>query len=127
MDLDKTPQEELREKTWQAATRLVVAATLFGSGLLTGYLMWGDAAALRSQVKQKQDRIVDLENDRETTSTRMAKVTRDKELCEKALKAGAPGAAAAAPAAAAPAAAAPAAAAPATAPAAAPAPAPAAR
>ena len=120
IDLDKTPQEELREKSWQAATRLVIAATLFGSGLLTGYLMWGDAAALRAQVKQKQDRIVDLENDRETTSTRMAKVTRDKEICEKerAKTAGA------APAGAAAAATAPA---PAAAPAAPPAPAPATR
>ncbi|HXC53483.1 MAG TPA: hypothetical protein VN634_21530 [Candidatus Limnocylindrales bacterium] len=110
IDLDKTPQEELREKAWQAATRIVVAVTLIGSGLLVGYLMWGDAAALRGQVKQKQDRIVDLENDRETTSTRLAKITRDKEVCEKALAKGGGGgdAAAAAPAAAAPAPAAPA-------------------
>jgi hypothetical protein len=85
-DLDKTPQEELREKTWQAATRLVVAATLFGGGLLAGYLAWGDAAQLRSEIKQKKDRIVDLENDRETASTRLAKITRDKEVCEKELK-----------------------------------------
>ena len=85
-DLDKTPQEELREKTWQAATRLVIAATLFGAGYLASYLLYSDAVTLRSQVKQKQDRIVDLENDRETMSTRMAKCTRDKEVCEKAAK-----------------------------------------
>lgn len=101
-DLSKTPQEELKEKTWQAATRLAIAATLFGGGYTVGYLQYGDAVELRSTVKQKQDRIVDLENDRETMSTRMAKVTRDKELCEKELKA--KGAAAEAPAAAAPAA-----------------------
>lgn len=86
-DLDKTPQEELREKTWQAATRIVIGLTLLGSGYLVGYLQYSDAIQLRSQVKQKQDRIVDLENDRETMSTRMAKVTRDKEICEKDLKA----------------------------------------
>lgn len=96
-DLSKTPQEELKEKTWQAATRLAIAITLFGSGYVVGYLQYGDAIELRSQVKQKQDRIVDLENERETMSTKMAKVTRDKEVCEKAAKA------AAAPAAAAPA------------------------
>lgn len=95
-DLDKTPQEELREKTWQAATRLAIALTLFGGGYLVGYLQYSDAIQLRSQVKQKQDRIVDLENDRETMSTRMAKVTRDKEVCEKDLKAAKEGAAAAA-------------------------------
>jgi hypothetical protein len=100
-DLSKTPQEELREKAWQAATRVVIAATLFGSGYTVGYLQYGDAVELRATVKQKQDRIVDLENDRETMSTKMAKVTRDKEICEKNAKAaaGAPAAAAPAPAA----------------------------
>jgi hypothetical protein len=98
-DLDKTPQEELKEKTWQAATRLAIAITLFGSGYTVGYLQYGDAVALRTQVKTLKDRIVDLENDRETMSTRMAKVTRDKEICEKAAKAGAAAAAPTAPAA----------------------------
>lgn len=97
-DLSKTPQEELKEKTWQAATRVVIAATLFGAGYLASYLQYSDAIELRETVKQKQDRIVDLENDRETMSTRMAKVTRDKELCEKAAKAAAAPAAPAAPA-----------------------------
>lgn len=102
-DLSKTPQEELKEKTWQAATNIAIAATLFGSGYLAAYLQYSDAIELRETVKQKQDRIVDLENDRETMSTRMAKVTRDKELCEKAAKAAAAAAAPAAPAAPAPA------------------------
>lgn len=101
-DLSKTPQEELKEKTWQAATRLAIALTLFGGGYTVGYLQYGDAVELRQTVKQKQDRIVDLENDRETMSTRMAKVGRDKEVCEKELKglkeAAAPAAPAAAPA-----------------------------
>jgi hypothetical protein len=86
-DLSKTPQEELKEKTWQAATRIAIALTLFGSGYTVGYLQYGDAVELRSTVKQKQDRIVDLENDRETMSTKLAKITRDKEVCEKAAKA----------------------------------------
>jgi hypothetical protein len=99
-DLSKSPQEELKEKTWQAATRIAIAITLLGSGYTVGYLQYGDAIALRSTVKQKQDRIVDLENDRETMSTKLAKVTRDLEVCKKG-----PVAPPAAPAAAAPAAA----------------------
>lgn len=86
-DLSKTPQEELKEKIWQGATRLAIAATLFGGGYTVGYLQYGDAVELRQTVKQKQDRIVDLENNRETLSTRLAKVGRDKEVCEKELKA----------------------------------------
>lgn len=88
-DLDKTPQEELKEKIWQGATRLAIAICLFGGGYTVGYLQYGDAIQLRDKVKQKQDRIVDLENDRETMSTKLAKVTRDKEVCEKAAKAAA--------------------------------------
>jgi hypothetical protein len=106
-DLSKTPQEELKEKTWQAATRIAIGLTLLGSGYTVGYLQYGDAVELRSTVKQKQDRIVDLENDRETMSTKMAKCVRDKEVCDKAAKTAA---AAAAPAPAAVPAAAPAAA-----------------
>jgi cell division protein FtsB len=86
-DLSKTPQEELKEKTWQAATRLAIAATLFGSGYTVGYIQYGDAVELRAAVKQKHDRIVDLENERETMSTRMAKLTRDKDISDKELKA----------------------------------------
>jgi hypothetical protein len=118
-DLSKTPQEELKEKTWQAASRVAIAITLFASGYVAGYLQYGDAVELRQTVKQKQDRIVDLENERETLSTKMAKLSRDKEVCDKAAKAAAAGAPAAAAPAAAPASAAAPAAAPAPAPAAA--------
>lgn len=97
-DLSKTPQEELKEKTWQAATRIAIALTLLGSGYTVGYLQYGDAVELRSTVKQKQDRIVDLENDRETMSTKLAKVTRDLEVCKKAGAAPAAAAPAAPPA-----------------------------
>lgn len=99
-DLSKTPQEELKEKIWQGATRLVVAIALLGSGYTVGYLQYGDAVELRATVKQKQDRIVDLENGRETTNTVLAKTKRDKEVCTKDLEAcRAKPAAAAAPAA----------------------------
>ncbi len=83
----KSPQEELKEKAWQAANRTVIMAVLVGAGYLIAYLQYGDAALLRKQVKQQQDRVVDLENERETISTRLAKESRDKELCVKELTA----------------------------------------
>ena len=85
-DEEKTPQQELKEKTWQAANNIVVALALLGSGYFIGYWQFGDAPELRDKVKQHQDRIVDLENERETVSTRLAKETRDKEVCDKELK-----------------------------------------
>jgi hypothetical protein len=84
--LDMTPQEELKEKLWMGLTRLVIGAALFGGGYAVGFFQYGDAVELRTTVKQKQDRIVDLENERETTSTKIAKLNRDKEVCAKDLK-----------------------------------------
>lgn len=84
---EKTAEEELKEKSWQIAGRIVLTGFLIGVGYVAAYLMYSDAVPLRQQVKQQQDRIVDLENERETLSTRMAKETRDREVCDKDLKA----------------------------------------
>jgi len=92
----KSPQEELKEKMWTAANRFVIMAVLVGAGYMIAYLQYGNAPALRKQVKQQQDRIVDLENERETISTRLAKESRDKELCNKDLTAAKKGGGAAA-------------------------------
>ncbi len=92
---EKTAQEELREAVWGWGQRAVVTLVLFGAGYLGGYFQWGDAAELRLQKKQLEDQIVDLKNQRETLSTRIAREQRDKEVCRKELdevkKAAAPG------------------------------------
>jgi cell division protein FtsB len=84
---EKTAEEELRDKTWQIAGRIVICAFLIGVGYMGGFFQYGDATELRHQVKVQQDRIVSLENERETMNTRMAKETRDREVCSKDLKA----------------------------------------
>jgi cell division protein FtsB len=82
---DKTVQEELREAIWSWGQRIVVTLVLFGAGYLGGWFQWGDAAELRQQKKQLEDQIVDLKNQRETLSTRIAREQRDKEVCRKEL------------------------------------------
>jgi hypothetical protein len=84
-DLEKSAPEQLKENLWMGAQRLVVTAVLFGAGVFAGYFQWGDAAALRLETKQLQDQIVDLKNQRETLSTRIAREQRDKEVCRKEL------------------------------------------
>jgi hypothetical protein len=100
-DLEKSPPEQLKENLWVGAQRLVVTLVLFGAGVFAGYFQWGDAAALRLEKKQFEDQIVDLKNQRETLSTRIAREQRDKEVCRKKLaeleKSAAAGGAAAAP------------------------------
>jgi hypothetical protein len=84
-DEEKSPPELLKETLWQWAQRLVITAVLFGAGVFAGYFQWGDAAALRLEKKQLEDQIVDLKNQRETLSTRIAREQRDKEVCRKEL------------------------------------------
>ena len=64
-----------------------IAIALLGAGLFAGYYRWGDAVECREEVKVQQDKIVDLKNQRETLSTRIARFQRDLEVCRKDLKA----------------------------------------
>jgi uncharacterized protein YlxW (UPF0749 family) len=84
---NKTAEDELRDATWAWAGRIAMAAALIGTGFFAAYMQYGDAPNLRMQAKELQDRIVMLENDRETTNTRLAKAQRDEEVCQKEVKA----------------------------------------
>ena len=83
----KSAEDQLRDATWMWAGRVAMAIALVGTGYFGGYMQMGDAEDLRMEVKKQRDRIVDLENQRETQSTRLAKERRDVEVCEKELKA----------------------------------------
>jgi uncharacterized protein YlxW (UPF0749 family) len=83
---EKTAEEELKEAVWSWVQKAVVALTLFGSGIVAAYFAWGDAAELRQHNKELQDQIVDLKNQRETLNTRIARETRDKEVCNRDLQ-----------------------------------------
>lgn len=79
-------EEQLSNAVWTWVQRLVVAAVLFGSGYFAHYYRFSDAADLRLSNKQLQDQVVDLKNQRETMSTRLARESRDKEVCRRDLK-----------------------------------------
>ncbi len=83
---EKSAEAQLSDATWQWATRIAIAAALVGSGYFGAYLSYGDAPELRQQIKESEDRIVFLENQRETTNTRLAKENRDREVCQRDLK-----------------------------------------
>lgn len=84
---EQNASDQLRDATWQWAGRAILMLVLLGLGYFGGYVQMGDAADLRMENKELQDTIVDLKNQRETTNTRMARETRDKEVCEKEVKA----------------------------------------
>ena len=83
---EQTAEEQLREAIWTGVQRVVVAAVLFGSGFFAAWYTYGDAPQLRQTKKELEDTIVDLKNQRETLSTKIAREARDKEVCGRDLK-----------------------------------------
>jgi uncharacterized membrane-anchored protein YhcB (DUF1043 family) len=83
---EKAVEEQLREAIWSGVQRVVVAAVLFGSGFFAAWYSYGDAPQLRQTKKELEDTIVDLKNQRETLSTKIAREARDKEVCMRDLK-----------------------------------------
>ncbi len=86
-DNDRSAEDQLHDAVWTWVQRAVLAAVLFGAGLFSGYFRWGDAVEMRQNNRELQDVIVDLKNQRETLSTRISREQRDKEVCQKALRA----------------------------------------
>ena len=84
---DKSAEQQLSDAIWGTVSRLVLALALLGAGVFAGYYRWGDAVECREEVKLQQDQIVDLKNQRETLSTRIARFQRDLEVCRKEMKA----------------------------------------
>ena len=83
----KSAEQELSDAGWVWATRVAIAAALIGAGYFGAYMRYGAADELAKENARQKDRIVKLENDRETESTKLAKVTRDKEVCTRELRA----------------------------------------
>jgi len=82
----KSAEDQLRDATWMWVQRVVMAAVLIGAGYVGGWFAYGDAVELRQTNKEQQDTIVDLKNQRETLSTRIAREQRDKEVCQRDLR-----------------------------------------
>ncbi len=83
---EKSAEDQLRDATWMWVQRTVVAAVLIGAGFVGAWFQYGDAVDLRQANKVLQDTIVDLKNQRETLSTRIAREQRDKEVCQRDLR-----------------------------------------
>ena len=83
---EPSAEEQLSAAVWGTVQRVVMALIVFGSGLFAGYYKWGDAIELRQTIKERQDEIVTLRNDRETISTRLARAEQDKKLAVRDLR-----------------------------------------
>ena len=88
-DEEKTPQQLVIETIWTYAGWAIVIFACIGAGVFIGHLKWGDADALRVKVDQYEKQVLTLKNERETLNTRIAKLTQERDSCQKAGTAGA--------------------------------------
>jgi hypothetical protein len=71
-------RSQLSEKVWVFAQRGVVLLVAMLAGLFIGYQLWGQAGALKEQVKQLDERVAIREKERDTLKSQMAIIDRDK-------------------------------------------------
>ena len=85
-DTSRGDVQQLQEKIWTIAQRVVVLLVAVMAGLLIGYKLWGQAGALKEQVTQLEERVNLREKERDTLKSQMAIIDRDKKELEKRMQ-----------------------------------------
>ena len=88
---EKSPQQLVVETIWTYTGWTVVILACIGAGVFIGHVKWGDSAALRVKVEQYENQVLALKNERETKNTTIAKLTQERDACQKAAGAGGAG------------------------------------
>ncbi|MCX8071128.1 MAG: hypothetical protein N3C12_01570 [Candidatus Binatia bacterium] len=76
-------RQQLQEKLWTYAQRIVVLLVAVGVGVFIGFQLWGEAGQLRQEVRELKDRVLMREKERDTLKSQMAIIDRDKKELEK--------------------------------------------
>jgi len=82
-DEEKTPQQLVMEAIWTYTGWAVVILACIGAGVFIGHVRWGDAPALRKKAQEYEKQVLTLKNERETLNTRIAKLTQERDACQK--------------------------------------------
>jgi hypothetical protein len=78
---EKSSQQLLVETIWTYTGWTVVIFACIGAGVFIGHVKWGDAAALRVRVDQYEKQVLALRTERDTI---IAKLTQERDACQKA-------------------------------------------
>ena len=89
---EKSPQQLVVETIWTYTGWTVVILACIGAGVFIGHVKWGDATQLRGKVEQYEKQVLTLKNERETLNTKIAKLTQERDACQKGGGAPAPAA-----------------------------------
>jgi len=80
---EKSPQQLVVETIWTYTGWTVVILACIGAGVFIGHVRWGDATMLRGKVEQYEKQVLTLKNERETLNTKIAKLTQERDACQK--------------------------------------------
>jgi hypothetical protein len=79
--------EESRDRHWRTALRTVVVLVAVSAGFAAAWLRHGDAVELREEMRQQDERILELEKEREERVIqgilRMGRCARELQICER--------------------------------------------
>ncbi|MEA2624031.1 MAG: hypothetical protein QOD06_76 [Candidatus Binatota bacterium] len=80
-------QQELQEAVWQYTGWGVLLALVLASGTVIGYLLWGDAPNLRTQLQEASQKIQAVRSERENLNYEISRLKRANEKLQRDLDA----------------------------------------
>jgi cell division protein FtsB len=83
-DHEKTAHQQVKEALWTYSGWVAILLICIFAGLFIGHQLWGDAVALRRRVEALDAQVQLLKTEREDLSTRVAKLTEERDDCRKA-------------------------------------------
>ena len=81
--VQQSEAEALRDKVWTFAQWGVIGLVVFLAGLFLGYQLWGQATKLQAQVEELNDKITNVVKERDTKSSQITLIERDKKELQR--------------------------------------------
>jgi hypothetical protein len=81
--VQQTEAEALRDKVWTFAQWGVIGLVVFLAGLFLGWQLWGQATKLQAQVDELNDKVQNVVKERDTKSSQITLIERDKKELQR--------------------------------------------
>lgn len=81
--VQQTEAEALRDKVWTFAQWGVIGLVVFLAGLFLGWQLWGQATKLQGQVEELNDKVQNVIKERDTKSSQITLIERDKKELQR--------------------------------------------
>ena len=79
MENAKSPEAQIKEAVWQYTGWGVLLLATFLAGVSAGYLFWGDAPQLRTQVTELTQKVSGVRTERENLQAQAGRLQRENE------------------------------------------------